>query len=100
MLEHHADFATDFVDLADVVGELDSIDDNLTALMLFQAIDATDHRRLAGAGWAADNDALAGIDAQVDVLQDMELAVPFVHANHLHRDLCGVGLRHSPCGCL
>ena len=48
MLKHHADFAADLVDFLQVRGHLDAVDKDLPALMLFQAIDAADHRRLAG----------------------------------------------------
>ena len=41
-LVHHADFGTDFVDLTHIVGELDALDDDLTFLVFFQAIDAAD----------------------------------------------------------
>ena len=56
----------------------DAIDDDLTLLMLFQAVDAADHRRLAGAGRAADDDLLPLLHPQADIFEHMKLAVPFV----------------------
>jgi hypothetical protein len=41
-LEHHADLAADRLDVLDVVGEGDAIDDDVARLVLFQAIDAAD----------------------------------------------------------
>ena len=67
VLEHHADFAPHLVDLLQVVGQFDAVDDDLAALMLFQPVDAADHRRFARAGGAADDDALAAHDLQIDV---------------------------------
>ncbi len=57
VLEHHADFAAHFIDLLQVVGELDAVDDDLALLVLFEPIDAADHRRLAGARRAGNDDA-------------------------------------------
>ncbi len=81
VLEHHADLAANFLDLFQVVGQLNAVDDDLALLMLFQAVDAADQGRLAGPGRAADDDAFAGFDVQVDVFEDMEFAVPFVHGD-------------------
>jgi hypothetical protein len=50
VLEHHADFAADLVDLLQVVGQFDAVDDDLALLVLFQPVDAADQRRLARAG--------------------------------------------------
>ena len=59
MLEHHADLAADLVDLLEVVGQLDAVDDDAALLMLLEPVDAADHGRFAGAGRPADDDALA-----------------------------------------
>jgi hypothetical protein len=48
--------------------------------VLLEPIDAADQRRFAGPRWSAYDDALAAIDRQVDVAQDVEVAIPFVHA--------------------
>ena len=93
VLEHHADFAAHLVDLLQVVGELDAVDDDLALLVLLQPVDAADHRRLAGTRRPADDDALAAHDLQVDVLQHVEVAVPFVHGDDLDGDV-GVGDVH------
>ena len=90
VLEHHADLAADLVDLLQVVGELDAVDDDLALLVLLQPVDAADHGRLAGAGRPADDDALAARDVQVDVLQHMELAVPLVDVDHLDGGRAGL----------
>ncbi len=59
VLEDHADVAADLVDLLEIVGELRAVDDDLALLVLLQPVDAADHRRLARAGRAADDQLLA-----------------------------------------
>ena len=49
----------DFVDLLQVVGELDAVDDDLALLVFLEPVDAADQRRLARARRPADDDALA-----------------------------------------
>src|SRR5207244_10123737 len=87
MLEHHADFTAYFVDALQVSGELDTVDDNLSRLMLLEPIDAADERRLAGARGPADDDPLAAIDGEIDIAQNMELAIRLVHGDDLDRDI-------------
>jgi hypothetical protein len=79
LLEHHADLAADLLDRLDVVGELDAVDLEHALLVLLEAVDAADQRRLAGARRPADDDALALPDMQVDVAQHVEVVpVPLV----------------------
>ncbi len=87
VLEHHADVAANLVDLLKIVREFLAIDDDLAALVFFQPIDAADQRRLAGTGRTADDDPLAAHDLEVDVAQNVEVAIPLVHANDLDGDL-------------
>ena len=87
VLEAHADLAADLVDVLDVVCQLDAIDDDLAALVFLEAVDAANHGRLAGTGRSADNDALAWLDLEVDVLENMKFAIPLVHADDFHGEL-------------
>ena len=48
VLEAHADFAANFVDLFQIVRQLDAIHKDLSSLMFFQTVDTTDHRGFAG----------------------------------------------------
>jgi len=89
LLEHHADLAADRLDVLDVGGELDAVDDDLAALMLLEPVDAADHGRFAGARRATHDDALALGDLQADVLEDVELAIPFVNRAQLDHRLAG-----------
>ena len=93
MLEHHADFAAHFVDLLQVIGQLDVVDDDLALLVFFQTVDAADHGRLARPRRAGHNDALAAHDLQIDVAQNVELPVPLVHVGDFDGDI-GFGNLH------
>jgi uncharacterized transporter YbjL len=44
VLKAHADFAADLVDLLQIVGQFRTVDDDLAGLVLFQTVDAADHR--------------------------------------------------------
>ena len=79
LLEHHADFLAHVVDGLDIVGELDAVHRQVALLVLFEPVDAADQGGLARARRAADDDALAFGDGQVNVAQHMEVvAVPLV----------------------
>src|SRR5690606_15443960 len=75
MLEHHPDFAADLVDIADIVVQFRSQYENAPAVMFFEPVDATDHRRFAGAGGTANDDLLATCNRQVDIPEGEERAV-------------------------
>jgi hypothetical protein len=79
LLKHHADFLPYLVNGLHIVGEFNTVNNEPTLLMFFQAIDAADQRRFARTRRAADHDALALGHREVDVAQHMEIvAVPFV----------------------
>ena len=92
MLEHHADFAADLVDLFQVRRQFHAVDKDAPGLMLFQTIDASDHRRFARPGRPANNDTFPAHDLEVDVAQNMKIAVPLVQLDELDRD-GGIELR-------
>ena len=89
-LEDHADLAAHLVDALDVRRELHAVDHDRAPLMLLEAVDAPDQRRLAGARRAADDDPLSTPDRQVDVAQRVKASVPFVDADEVDG---GVALR-------
>jgi len=90
LLKHHADVAPDLVDVPEVVRHFHAVNDDAAALMLLQTVDAADQGRLARSGRAANDNALAARDLEVDVLERVEGAVPFVHAGHLDGSLASV----------
>ena len=78
LLEHHADFAPQVARLPHTAVEQLAIEADFAFLIAFQAVDAADERRFARAGRAADDEALAFFDVEVDVFQGVVFAVPFV----------------------
>ena len=87
VLEHHADIATNFIDLPEVFRQFYSIDEDAAFLEYLQPVDAADHRRFARAGWTADDDALAAPHHQIDVPEHVKIAVPFVDCIDLYCSL-------------
>ena len=85
-----ADVAADLVDALQILGELDSGDDDPPGLMFLEPVDAADQRRLAGAGRAAQHDAFAFAHFQVDALEYMKSAVVLVQPGDIHDYLAGV----------
>ncbi|MNI69974.1 hypothetical protein D3C73_1257550 [compost metagenome] len=79
VLEYHAHFPANRLDLLEIVGQLHAIDHDATLLVLFQAVETADRGGLARARRPAQDDTLTLLYVQIDVLQHMELAVPFVH---------------------
>src|SRR5439155_25968196 len=94
LLEDHAHFRTDGLDVADVAGQLDAVNNDLPALVLFEAVDGADEGGLARAGWAEDDDHLAALDGQVHALQRVELPEPLMHGTG-DDDVGSVGFGHG-----
>src|SRR5690606_16413820 len=85
-------FTPDLVDLLQIVGELDPVDDDPALLVFFQPVDTADHGGLSRPRRSANDDAFAAHDLQVDVAEHVEIAIPFVHGDDLDRD---VRVRHA-----
>jgi len=47
LLEHHARLPPHLLDVAQVAGQLDAVDDDAALVVLLEAVDAADQRRLA-----------------------------------------------------
>src|SRR5262249_29622485 len=97
MLKHHADLAADLIDLFQIRRQFHAINEDASRLMLFQTVDAADHGGLARSGWSTNDDALTAHDLQIDVAQDVKIAVPLVQIDEFNRSsgigLCGFGQR-------
>src|SRR6218665_2913190 len=79
LLEHHAHLTSHGIHvLALVPRELDAVHGDAALLHLLHLIYAPNERGLTESGRAADDDALAGLDFEVDVGQDLKLAIPLV----------------------
>ena len=91
LLEHHPGLAADLLDVADVAGQLDAVDEDAPAVVLLEAVDAADHRRLPRPGRADDDDDLLAGDVEVDVAQRLERAEELLHVDQLEHRLAGAG---------
>ncbi len=91
MLEHHAHFRADGLDVFQVVGQLDAVHDDLPFLVLFQPVDAPDQRGFTGTGRSADHDFFLSLHFQVDVLQYVKITIPFVEVLHLNDGVGCIG---------
>ena len=72
----HADFASDGVEVSEVVGHLDAVDDDLALLVLFESVDHTYECGLAGAGGTEDDDNFSPLDGHCDVVYGAEVSEP------------------------
>ena len=86
LLKHHADFAADLIDLLEVLRQFHAVDDDPAALPVLDAVDASKQRRLAAARRAADDDALASHDLEIDTAQNVEGTEPLVQVGNLDGD--------------
>ena len=74
-LEHHADLGTQAGELFAFLGQWLSINANITGINGFQTVDGTAHGGFAGAGRTDDDQHLALLDGEVDVLEHMQITV-------------------------
>src|SRR4051812_33124673 len=63
------------------------VNNDFAALMLLKLIKATNQGRLAGPGWTANDDAFATVDREVDIPQDLEVAVELIDVAHLDHEI-------------
>jgi len=84
VLEDHGDVGADLLEVLDVAVDMDPFDVDAPLLVLLQAVDAADEGRLARTRGAGDDDDLPFFDLQIDLLEDMEIVVPFVDAFDLN----------------
>ena len=89
LLEHHPGLTADGPDVADVPGELDAVDDDAPLVVLLEAVDAADHRRLARTRRADHDDDLALGDLHRDAVERREAAEALDHAVQLDHHLAG-----------
>ena len=87
MLKDHSRLAADLLDVADVVGQLDAVDNDAAGVVLFQPVDAADQCRLAGTRWPHYDNHFLSADVQVDIFESLEVAKELVDAQHLDDDV-------------
>ena len=74
LLEHHAHVLTDLVDVVLRVVDVHAVHSDEAAVDLLKAVDGAQHGGLAGAGRTDDNDLLAAMHIEGNVLQGRHLA--------------------------
>src|SRR5690606_5624516 len=87
MLKDHPDFGSYLVDILDIAGQFDPVDDDPSVLMLFQPVDTADQRGFSRSRRTGDHDPFATMHGQVDIAQDVETSEPLIHPDDLDRDL-------------
>jgi hypothetical protein len=78
LLKNKTDFSPQFSHIGFVVIHVHAVDDKLAFLDRFQAVNAPDQGAFPGAARAAYDEDFTGLDFQVDVVQNMQLAEPLV----------------------
>ena len=89
LLKHHADLAADLREVGRVRPEFPPGEDDASFLVFLEAVDAPDQRGLAGAGRAADHDALALGDPEMYGAEHLERAEPLADAVEFDQRRCG-----------
>ena len=72
MLEHHADFAADELDVLQIAVQLDSMDIDDALLVHLEPVQAPDQRGFARTGRTTDDDPLTLVDLKIDVAKNVE----------------------------
>ena len=78
MLEHHTDFLSYPLDIANVFIEFNTVYHNPSLLMFLQMINTANGRGFTRAGRATQHDTLPLFHVQINVFQNMKLTVPFI----------------------
>jgi hypothetical protein len=87
LLEHDADLLPQAVEVGGAVMDLDTVDADVAFLDRFQAVDAHQQGRFAGAGAADDRHHLALVHREVHALDHFEVAEGFVYVVDLNHFL-------------
>jgi hypothetical protein len=89
VLEAHANLTPNFVNVFQIRSELDTINDDITLLVFFQTVDATNQSGFTRPRRPRDHNTLATLHGHIDVAQYVESAIPLVHFGDLDSDLVG-----------
>ena len=92
-LKNHAYFAPNIIDSLEVVRKLNAFDDQLPLLVNFKSIDTTQQGRFARTRRPANNQSLAARNGQVNILQGMKFAVPFIEVANINHQFAIGGIR-------
>ena len=79
LLEDHAYFLADLFHVADIVAKLDTVDDDLSLLMFFEAVETANECGFARARWTEDDNHLSLLYGKANAFENMKLVEPFVY---------------------
>src|ERR1041384_7741997 len=77
-MEHHADCGAKPCGISFRIPKPQAIHEDFSGLNRFQAIHAADQSAFAAAAWTTDDDHGSGLDLEIDIVEDVERAKPFV----------------------
>ena len=87
LLENHTDFATVDVDVNSVVGDIYTLEDDLTACRVLHTVEASEERTLSASGRADDADDVPFVDRDIDAGEDFVVAEAFLKVNYVYHFL-------------
>ena len=87
LLEHHAQLGTHAGKVFAFLRQGLALDEDLARVDGFQAIDGAAHGRLARARGADHDDDLAAVDREIDVVEDVQIAVVLIDVPELDQRL-------------
>ena len=88
-LEHHADFGPEVGEFPAFLGQGLAVDADVAGVDGLQAVDGAAHRGLAGAGRSDDDEHLALVHGEVDVLEDVQVAEVLLDVGQLDERVAG-----------
>lgn len=93
LLKHHANMLAKLVDVGRRTGDLLALDEDVTTRRLFKKVDAAQHRRLARARGAQNDNYLALLDIDVHISQNLGVAEGFGKMLDAYHDVV-IGFAH------
>ena len=91
LLEHHAQLGTHAGKILAFLRQGLALDEDLARVDGFQAVDGSAHGRLARARGANHHDDLAAVDREIDVVEDVQIAIVLIDVSELDQRLIAGG---------
>ena len=83
LLKHHAQFGAHASKVLAFLRQGFALDEDLARVDSFQAVDGAAHGRLARARGTDHNDDLAAVDREIDVVEDVQIAIVLIDVSEL-----------------
>ena len=91
LLKHHAQFGAHAGKVLAFLRQGFALDEDLARVDGFQTVDGAAHGRLARARGADHNDDLAAVDREIDVVEDVQIAIVLIDVSELDQRLIAGG---------